>query len=177
MASRHRSRTGSEARAPGRVSLVLAGVLAGALSVGLSPALAGDPMDFAVIVSPDVRVESLTFEDLQRVFRFQKRYWGPGRPVNVLLPADGSAAHEFLLSKIVGVSDGALHRAIVGKLYRGELDRAPGTAASDAEALGIASNGRGLITLVVADSGHPPGVHVLAVDRLRPGEAGYPLRQ
>lgn len=169
------SRRPSRSDLAARVTLALA-VLAG-LSVTAPASRAGAPVDYAVVVSPDVSVESITFEELQKLFRFQKRYWRPGQPVNVILPATGSDAHAYLLAKVLRTTDGSLHRAIVEKMYRGEMDRAPKTAASDDDAVSIASSGKGQITLVVAGERRPAGARILTVERRKPGEEGYPLRE
>lgn len=149
-------------------------VLAAALAAGSVPGAAAD--EYAVAVSGSIRVESVTFAQLQQMFRFQKRFWEAGRPIDVVLPATGSESREFLVRRVMRSTDGALHRVLVEKMYRGEMDTAPAEAPSDREALRLLAGSRGAITLVRVGAALEPGTRWLAVDGQKPGDPNYPLR-
>ena len=150
-------------------TLLLLGILG-------SPAVPAEPGRFALVVSPEVPVTEVSFDEVTRLFSFHKKFWKPGEPASVLLPASGLEARSFLLRKIYNLSEPELRQMILKKLYQGEIDLPPKVAASDREALTFVASARGLVTLVPADSVRGTSVKVLRVDGKLPNDAGYALK-
>lgn len=147
-----------------------------ALAAGLGAAAPAAAAEYAVVVSPDVRVDSLSLAQLRQLFVLNRHFWAQGQSVTVLLPPVHSPTREFLVGRIYRANEGLLRRMVVEKLFRGDIDAAPKTVASDADAGSLAAAGRGVIALVAADTPVPSGARVIAVEGRRPGESGYPLR-
>lgn len=131
---------------------------------------------YAVIVSPDVPVRTLSVADCRRVFLFERTMWKRGLHVTVLLPERGLPARSFLLRRIYRMDDSELRRMILERVFQGRIDFAPKAARSDHEAVRFVALAHGLIALVPADT---PGLHEVQVVRVEgklPGDPGYPLR-
>ena len=141
-----------------------------------SPAVPAESWRFALVASPEVPVTEVSFDEVTRLFSFHKKFWKPGEPASVLLPAAGLEARTFLLQKIYKVSEPELRQMILKKLYQGEIDLPPKVASTDREALSFVASARGLVTLVPADSVRSAKVKVLRVDGKLPSDAGYALK-
>src|SRR5947208_1822977 len=104
-------------------------LLAGCMGLALAavPAAAGATLarQYAVVVSPDVDVRTLTVSELRRIFLFERRFWKSGRPVIPLMPASGARSRRYLLAGICGTDEGQFRQMVLEKMYRGELDLAP----------------------------------------------------
>ncbi len=129
-----------------------------------------------MIASPDVVVEGLSREELERIFLFKRRFWRRSQPIVLLLPADGLPAREFLLEEIWRLSSDEVRRLILEKLFQGELDLAPKSVSSDREAISFVSSARGALAVVSSQAVAGDEVPVLRIDGKLPGERGYPLR-
>ncbi len=130
----------------------------------------------AVIVSPSVHADGITSAELRRVLRLDKRYWKPGEPIALLMPAMGSPTRGFVLTRFLRSTEADQRRLVLEKMYRGEIDLAPKVVATDAEAVTYAASGRGVLALVPASAiTGTASVKVLRVDGRLPREAGYPL--
>lgn len=169
MASSPRPRSRSSAAAA-------AVALTFALAAGLGAAAPAAAAEYAVLVSPDVKVDSLSFAQVRQLFVLNRHFWSQGQSVTVLLPPANTPTREFLVGRIYRANEGLLRRMVVEKLFRGDIDAAPRTVTSDADAGSLAASGRGVIALVAADTPVPAGVRVVPVGGRRPGESGYPLR-
>jgi hypothetical protein len=132
---------------------------------------------YAVVVSPDVETMDLEFDDLRRIFRFQRRFWRSGRPLTLLFSEENLASGSFLLDRVYGTDYTALRRLILERLYSGELDLAPKVVANDESVVTFVAAGNGLIAVVRADAVGEQQVKVLTVDGKAPGSADYPLRR
>jgi hypothetical protein len=141
-----------------------------------SPALPAEPGRFALVASPEVPVSEVSFDEVTRLFSFHKKFWKPGEPASVLLPASGLEARKFLLKKVYKLSEPELRQMILKKLYQGEIDLPPKVASTDREALSFVASARGLVTIVPADSVRGTNVKVLRVDGKLPSDAGYILK-
>ena len=163
-----------------RSSRLLVAALAGGAQLVLgalgSPALTAEPGRFALVASPEVPVTGVSLDEVTRLFSFHKKFWKPGEPASVLLPASGLEARTFLLKKIYNLSEAELRQMILKKLYQGEIDLPPKVASSDRDALSFVASARGLVTIVPADSVRGTSVKVLRVDGKLPSEPGYVLK-
>jgi hypothetical protein len=172
MARSPRSRSRSSAPAA-RCALALA---TAALCFGPAAAVPARAGEYAVVVSADVKVQSLTLPQVRQIFGLQRQFWSPGQNVVVLLPPENSPARGYLVERVFRANEGLLRRMLVEKMFRGEIDQAPRTVESDGEACALAAGGHGVVAIVPAGTSLPGGTRLVAVNGLRPGESGYPMR-
>jgi len=130
---------------------------------------------FVIIASADAPVTGVTLEEFQRLFQFRKATWKAGAPLNVLLPAPGTPARLYLLANVYHCDENALHRYLVEKQFRGDMDHPPLVAGSDAMAIETVAGSHGLVSLVPAESAGLAHVKVLKVEGKSSGEDGYPI--
>lgn len=130
---------------------------------------------FVVVVNRDAPVSDLSFLEVRRLFKMERRFWKTGKRVDILLPGSRTRARNFLLEKICGMDESEYKQLILLKLYQGEIDLAPKTIGSDREILLYVSEVDVLAGLVPAEVAKDAPVKVLRVDGKLPGEGGYPL--
>jgi hypothetical protein len=137
-----------------------------------SPARA-QASDIAVVVNDSNGAGDLTLGELRRCFMGERRSWAVGMPIRLLVRESGTPERKALL-KLMGMSEHEYKEYWIAEIFRGEVDAEPlalPTLALESKALAIF---RGAIALV--DSSHiEPGMKVLKVGGLLPGEPGYPL--
>ena len=146
------------------------------LTAGGTGAIDGAAVEYAVIVSPGAPVRNLTMAELRRLFLFNQRTWSTGRPGKILLLEDDLRDGSYVLREIYRMDEAALRQYTLGKLYKGDIDRAPKVVRTPDVLLQYVETGQGLIAIVpVLDIGDAK-VQILAVEGSRPGDAGYRLR-
>ena len=137
----------------------------------------GSASVFVVVVSPDVPVSSMSFDDLHRIFLFREQYWKQGHPVRVLFSEDALEPGSLLLERIYRMDFASLRRMILEKLYQGEINMAPKVVAADKLAVEYVGAGQGLIAIVEARSVQGKSVKVVSINGTLPGGDGYALRR
>ena len=138
--------------------------------------LAEATREYAVIASPGVPDRDLTLTEVRRLFQFNQRYWSGTLRVNVLILEDDLRDDSFLLRKIYNRDEASLRRYILGRLYQGDIDRAPKVVATSEKLLQFVASGQGVVAILPASEVGDAKVQVLAIDGLRPGEPDYILR-
>lgn len=146
------------------------------LVLAVSTAVPAAATEFAVIASSGAPVDSLSSNDLRRVFALEKRHWA-GQPVSILLPGSGQAAREVLLKQILHLDEAQLRQSILGKIYRGEITFPPRVPSSDLEAVEFVASARNLLAIVPVEKADGANVRVVRIDGKRPGDSGYPLKR
>ena len=149
----------------------------GLLTGGLTTVHGAGPEEYAVIVSPDVLKDDLSLDELRRIFLFERRYWSSGRKITMLYSDSQLEAGSYLLDEIYGMSYGEVRLMILQRIYSVKLDLAPKVVASCALAARFVASGRGLLSLVPAESVADAEVKVLTIDGKALGDEGYPLRR
>jgi len=129
---------------------------------------------YAVIVSPDVEVDGMTFDELHQIFTLEKQFWGAGRRVKLLLSERDLEPGSFLLARIYRSDYAGLRRLILGKLYQGEIEQPPMVAANGST-VAYVSHGSGVIAVVPAKELDRKEIKVISIDGKLPGADGYPL--
>ena len=169
----------SRSPSPSRIAAAL--LLVAACSAGLLPVhpAPATPLEehFAVVVSSDVPVDSLTLDQLRHLFLFREKYWKHGRPVRIILPETQLEPGSFLLERIYRMDYAALRRLILEKVYQEQIDLAPRVVASDSVALDYVAAGRGLLSLVRFSATNGKVVRMVAIDGVAPGSPTYSLRR
>jgi hypothetical protein len=147
-------------------------VLAAALVLGVGRDCLA--LELAVIVHPQKGVSEVSAADLREMILMERQHWKGGGRIYLILPQSGSPEKDVLLRKVLNMTEEQLRRHYLGKLYGGEIAAFPSVAPSGAAALRTVSLAESSIALVDAD-GLDPGVKVLRVQGLRPGDPGYLL--
>jgi hypothetical protein len=129
--------------------------------------------DIAVVVNPGNPATNISFGDLRKTFAGAKHSWPGGQAIKLITRGPG-CIERLVLLKLLAMSESEYKRYWTAQVFRGEADAEPLTVPSlgmQKEALSIFP---GAITLVnVRDI--KPGMKVLKVDGLLPGEPGYPV--
>jgi hypothetical protein len=147
-----------------------------ALMSGPVHAAGAEAHEYAIVVSPDVDVTTLTVPEIRRIFMLERRFWKSGRPIVTLMPSNGTAPRTYLLGKICGTDDARYRQMLLERMYRGEIDLAPKVVDSDVDMVSFVAASHGLIAIVPASVADTARVRVLAVAGKPPGVAGYPLK-
>lgn len=140
-----------------------------------APAPTGDGSpEVAIIVNLENDWPDPSLEELRAVLTLRRQFWKDGRRVVLLLPASSSLERRVLLSRVYRSTDLDLRKEWARRLFSGEIPAVPSSVPHSDAAGAAVRRSRGAISAVPADA-IPPGVRVLAISGLRPGEPGYPL--
>jgi len=130
--------------------------------------------DVAVVVNTGNPIKNVSLGDLRRIFVGTKHLWPGGHAIKLVTRGPGCSERMALL-KLMAMSEIEYKQYWTAQVFRGEADAEPFTVPSvgmQKEALNLFP---GAITLVKMTE-VKPGMKVLRVEGLLPGEAGYPLR-
>jgi len=131
--------------------------------------------DVAIVVNSANPVSNLTLSELRKIYFGDRQYWKGNLPVLVLMRSRGAPEREVVLRVVFEMTEERYTKYWVAKVMRAEVSDPPASLYS----FGILQEGvkgnPGAIGYVNAGDLRP-GVKVLRVDGLLPGESGYPLR-
>ncbi len=152
--------------------------LLGLLCVAAFPRSAGPGgaggADIAIVVRPDVPIDSLTLPELRRLMLGEKQYWTSSLRVTLLVRAPGAREREVVLRDIYQMSEAQFRQYWIAKVFRAEAPSGPRIVYSNDMAAELASSIPGAIAFVDA-SQIPKGLKILKVNGLLPEQKGYPL--
>jgi ABC-type phosphate transport system substrate-binding protein len=157
-----------------RILLVLACLMVSSL---IAIRAAGTPADaeVAIVVNLNNPVNNLTLADLRKIYFGDRQYWKGNLPVVLLMRSPGSHEREVVLRVVFEMTEERYTKYWVAKVMRAEVSDPPASLYS----FGILQEGvrgnPGAIGCVNVNDVRP-GVKVLRIDGLLPGESGYPLR-
>lgn len=140
------------------------------VSVAQPPAPA---TDIAVVVNPANPIGGMTMGELRKTFAGEKHQWPSGIPIKLIVRNAGSRERTVLLH-MLRMSESDYNQYWTGQVLRGEATVEPANVPSIGMQKEAIHAFPGAITLLVA-SDVKPGMKVLKIDRLLPGESGYPL--
>jgi len=130
--------------------------------------------DVAVVTNPATPVSELSLADVRKIFLGERQYWNTSMPVVVLVRAPVAREREVVLKNIYQMNENQFKQYWVAKIFRSEAVSAPKIVYSSDMTMQLLSAIPGSIAFMQAkDVG--PGVKVLKVDGLLPGETGYKL--
>jgi len=139
----------------------------------ISPALAQSG-DVAVVVNPMNPIRGISLIELRKVFAGEKRSWPGGLAIRLIVRPPG--CHErFLLLRLLGMSESEYKHYWTAQLFRGEAGSEPTAVPSVGMQKEALTAFPGAISLVDARD-VKPGMKMVRVEGLLPGETGYPLR-
>ena len=130
--------------------------------------------DVAVVTNRATPVSELSLAEVRKIFLGERQYWNTSMPVVVLVRAPVAREREVVLKNIYQMTENQFKQYWVAKIFRSEAVSAPKIVYSSDMTMQLLSAIPGSIAFMQAkDVG--PGVKVLKVDGLLPGEAGYKL--
>jgi|SRR5215204_5303516 len=130
--------------------------------------------DLAIVVHPSTPISKVTFAELRQVFLGEKQYWTKDVPIVLLIRAPTSAERNAVLNVIYQMKEPQFKQYWIAKIFRAELSSPPKIVYSNASANDLVSTIVGSIAFMAAADVRP-GLKVLRVDDLLPGEPGYRL--
>jgi hypothetical protein len=131
--------------------------------------------DIAIVVRPDVPVDSLTFADLRRVLLGDRQFWSANLKVTLLVRAPGARERDVVLKTVYQMSEAQFRQYWIAKVFRAEAASGPKIVYSNEMAAEMAMAVPGAVAFMDA-SQVPKGLKVLKINGVLPGEKNYPLR-
>jgi len=130
--------------------------------------------EVAVVVNPANPIRGVSLIELRKVLAGEKRSWPGGLAIRLIVRPPG--CHErFVLLRLLGMSESEYKRYWTAQVFRGEAGSEPAIVPSVGMQKEALAAFPGAISLVdVRDV--KPGMKIVKVEGLLPGETGYPLR-
>ncbi len=130
--------------------------------------------DIAVVVHPDTPVSDLSLSEVRRVFLGERQYWNSKTPVELIIRAPGARERELLLKVIYEMTENQYKGFWIAKNFRAEAVAPPKMVYTNEQANELLSAIPGAIA-VMERRDVRPGLKIVRVEGLLPGEAGYRL--
>lgn len=141
----------------------------------LTVSMRGQPAgDLAIVAHPDAPVSQLTLAELRQVLKGDRQYWKPDLPVVLFVRAATSQERTAVLGVIYQMSEPQFNQYWIAKQFRAESASVPTKLNSNALTQQFVSSTPGAIGFMAAHD-VKPGVKIVKIDGLLPGEAGYRL--
>src|SRR5690242_21800239 len=131
--------------------------------------------DVAVVVNDDTPVTDLSLAEVRKVFLGERQYWNAKLPVVLLMRAPVARERDVVLRVVYQMSESQFKQYWIAKIYRAEVTASPKIVYSNDVQYELVSAMPGAIAAVVS-RGVRPGIKVVRVDGLLPGDKNYPLR-
>ena len=131
--------------------------------------------DVAVVVHPDVPIDSLTTADLRRLVLGDRGFWPGSVRVTLLLRAPVAYERDVVLKNICEMTEAQFRQHWIAKVFRADTAVAPKIVYSPEMSVDLVNRIPGAITFIDF-SNATRSLKVLKIDGKLPGEAGYPLR-
>lgn len=130
--------------------------------------------DIAVVTNPQTPVTDLSLADVRQVFLGNRQYWNSEMPVILLVRAPVAREREIVLRTIYQMTESQFKQYWIAKIFRSEAVTAPKIVYNADMSNQLLSVIPGSIAFMQAKD-VAPGLKVLKVNGLLPGEPGYPL--
>jgi hypothetical protein len=148
-------------------------LLLGLAVFSLTPAVAAQAGDMAVVVNSNNPATNFSMGELRKIFSGAKRSWPGGQPIKLITRGPG-CLERIVLLKLLAMSESEYKQYWTAQVFRGEADAEPLIVPSvgmQKEALKVFPGGISLVSL----RDLKPEMKVLKVDNLLPGTTGYAL--
>jgi ABC-type phosphate transport system substrate-binding protein len=153
-------------------TILLLSWLVGAVMVQVSLA---QKQDVAVVVNTKSSVTNVSSSDLRKIFAGEKRTWPGGTPIKIIVRPPGCHERQVLL-RLLGMTESEYKQYWTVQVFRGEADAEPLSVPSFGMVMEAARAFPGAIGLADAQNVKPGmDLKVIKVDKLMPGNAGYPV--
>ena len=128
----------------------------------------------AIVVHPQVPVDSLSLDQLRSIFLAEQQHWGDRSRITLLVRAAIAPERDLVLTEIYGMSEDRYRRYWIEKMFRSEVASGPKIVFSTDMLRDLVTVIPGSIGFVpVSEVG--PDLKVIRIDGLLPGDEGYPL--
>ena len=131
--------------------------------------------DVAVVVNADTPVSDLSLAEVRKVFWGERQYWNAKLPVVLLIRAPVAHERDVVLRVIYQMTETQFKQYWVAKIFRAEVTAPPKIVYSNDLQYELVSAIPGAIAFVDSRTVRP-GVKVVRVDGMLPGDKNYPLR-
>jgi hypothetical protein len=132
--------------------------------------------EYAVIVNPKNPAQSISSSELKRLVLGEERFWTGRIPVSVIMQDERSVELEFVMKKLLNMSQGEYREHWSAMIFRGQAVSEPVTVPSNGLASGLVAVQEGAICVIRADNvPKNDSVKVLRIDGKSPGDPGYSL--
>jgi ABC-type phosphate transport system substrate-binding protein len=162
-----------------RLTAIAVAVIAALLLAGIfeaPPAAAqAKTLQIAIVTHPQTPVDNLTLAEMRRVFRGERQYWTPNVPIVLLIRAPVAQEREVILKRVYAMSEAQFKQFWIAKIFRDEAAIVPKNLYSTEQISELVSTIPGSISFVDAAAVRP-GLKVVKIDGLLPGQPGYPLQ-
>jgi phosphate transport system substrate-binding protein len=157
-----------------RACLLMACLMAFSL---ISFRAAGTPADaeVAIVVNSSNPVNNLSLAELRKIYFGDRQYWKGNLPVVLLMRSQGSHERDVVLRVVFEMTEERYTKYWVAKVMRAEVSDPPASLYSFGMLQEGVRGNPGAIGYINANDLRP-GVKVLRIDGLLPGESGYSLR-
>src|SRR5579872_7044986 len=137
--------------------------------------LAAAATPVAIVVSPDLPFDGLTFREVRNLFLGERQFWNPQLRVVLLMRAPVAPERDVVLRTIYEMSEAQFRQYWISKVFRADVSAGPKIVYSTEMASELVNAIPGAVAFVDA-SEVPKGLKVLKVDGKLPGDRNYPLR-
>lgn len=152
-------------------AIPLTGVRAVAVSL---PGRVPPERTLAIVVHPSNPVENLSMAELRRIFLGEEGHWPDGRRLTLVMMEVGEPERKAVLQQICRMDESDYRKAILHRLYTGELLVSPKTLSNPTHVRGFVFNVPGAIGYLRA-ADVDESVKVIRIDGHLPDDEGYPL--
>lgn len=139
----------------------------------LMRAAAASPV--AIVVSPDVPFDDLSFSEVRRLFLGERQFWNPRLRVVLLMRAPVAPERNVVLRTIYQMSEAQFRQYWISKVFRADVSAGPKIVYSTEMTDELVTAIPGAVAFVDAAQ-IPKGIKVLKIDGKLPGDRSYPLR-
>ena len=129
----------------------------------------------AIVVHPQVDIDELSFAELRSIFLAERQYWQDRSRITLLVRAAIAPERDLILNELYGMSEDRYRQYWIGKMFRSEVASGPKIVFST-------NMLRDLVTVIPGSIGFVPlsevgpGLKVIRIDGMLPGDEGYPLK-
>jgi ABC-type phosphate transport system substrate-binding protein len=129
----------------------------------------------AIVVSPDVPVDDLSFSEVRKVFLGERQFWSPKLRVVLLMRAPVAPERNVVLRTIYQMSEAQFRQYWISKVFRADVSSGPKIVYSNEMASELVNAIPGAVAFVDATQ-IPKGLKVIKIDGKMPSDRAYPLR-
>jgi len=128
----------------------------------------------AIVVSPDVPVDELSFSEVRKLFLGERQFWTPRLRVVLLMRAPVAPERNVVLRTIYQMSEAQFRQYWISKVFRADVSAGPKIVYSTEMANDLVNAIPGAVAFIDAAQ-IPKGLKVLKIDGKLPGDKAYPL--
>lgn len=129
----------------------------------------------AIVVSPDLPIDGLSFREVRNLFLGERQFWNPQLRVVLLMRAPVAPERDVVLRTIYEMSEAQFRQYWISKVFRADVSAGPKIVYSTEMASELVTAIPGAVAFIDATQ-IPKGLKVLKIDGKLPTDKTYPLR-